>query len=221
MRAMTKPYLFVLLPLALCLTACNQAARQQAGDEAIEAQEVWAGNWHGVWSIEFENAPVDGPLVAEVWHAADGRLRIETLEAPTAALNGLTLVNTGQTVWFYDLRQNRAESGSAELERIPIASDGLAVMAWMLAEVPTAAVVSARADALESGPAKRLSLITQRGDRAELWVHNRSGLPAGLDLKSRQWGDVTLTSRSLEAPSSLADALFEFEPPADAEILFR
>ena len=218
---MTKRHLLFLLPLALSLTACSQIARQQAGAQAAEAQGAWAGNWHAIWSIEFENAPIDGPLVAEMWHAADGRLRIETLEAPTTALNGLTLVDTGAGVWFYDLRQNRAESGPADLERIPIASDSLLVMGWMLAQLPAAAITGTHSDSLESGPATRLSLITEGGDRAELWISTRTGLPAGLELQSRQWGKVFLTSRSLEAPRSLKPGLFEFQPPADAEILYR
>ena len=224
---MTKRHLLFLLPLTLSLTAsltatgCSQIAREQAGAQAAEARQAWAGNWHGVWSIEFENAPVDGPLVAEMWHAADGRLRIETLEAPTTALNGLTLVNTGDGVWFYDLRQNRAESGPADLERIPIASDSLLVMDWLLAQLPAAAILSARSEALESGPATRLSLNTEGSDQAELWINTKTGLPAGLELQSRQWGKVSLTSRSLEAPRSLNAGLFEFQPPADAEILYR
>jgi hypothetical protein len=197
---MTKRHLLFLLPLTLSLTAsltatgCSQIAREQAGAQAAEARQAWAGNWHGVWSIEFENAPVDGPLVAEMWHAAD---------------------------WFYDLRQNRAESGPADLERIPIASDSLLVMDWLLAQLPAAAILSARSEALESGPATRLSLNTEGSDQAELWINTKTGLPAGLELQSRQWGKVSLTSRSLEAPRSLNAGLFEFQPPADAEILYR
>jgi len=219
---MSKRYWFFLLPLVLSLTACGQIGHDQAYAHAAEAPEAWAGDWHGVWSIEFDSAPVDGPLVAEIWHAADGRLRIETLDAPTTALKGLTLVDTGGGgVWFYDLRQNRAELGPADLERIPIASDSLLVMDWMLDQVSTAAIKSAHWDSLESGRAARLSLVTEAGDEAEFWVHNKTGLPAGLELQSRRWGKVVLTSRSLEAPRSLTPGLFDFEPPADASILIR
>jgi outer membrane lipoprotein-sorting protein len=211
----------LLLLLLLLLPGCSQIAREEAAAQTVAAAKAWNGNWHAVWAIEFANAPVDGPLVAEIWHAADGRLRIETLEAPTTALSGLTLVDTGDIVWTYDLRQNRAEADSAGQGRIPIASDSLAVMEWMLAEMPTAAIVGARSESLESGPAARLSLITESGDRAELWVHNKTDLPAGLSLQSRRWGEVHMSSRSLEAPRSFDTGLFTFQPPADANIIYR
>jgi outer membrane lipoprotein-sorting protein len=197
-----------LITTLLVLAACGGAPLPDAGGQIAQAQRAWDGDWHAVWQIEWANAPVRGPLVAEVWHAADGRLRIETLEAPTAALNGLTLVDDGRQAWLHDLRSNLVERDTRERLRIPLASDMLAAMDWLLAQTDQATVIGVNHDELESGPATRLDLTTSAGDRATLWVHAKTGLPAGFALHSEPWGEVKCVTRSIDPPGQLDPALF-------------
>jgi len=175
------------------------------------AQQSWQADWHGVWQIEWAGAPAPGPLVAEVWHAADGRLRIETLEAASPALNGLTLVSDGSSSYLYELRSDQVQIDSAGQMRIPLASDALDAMAWLVARLNRATVRVVGHDVLESGPATRLEILLDSSEGAELWVHDETGLPARLELHSANWGEAVFTSRSLDAPVYLHPGLFQ--PP--------
>jgi outer membrane lipoprotein-sorting protein len=211
----------VLAMAVLLLAACNSSATSSAGGSLIEARRAWAGDWHAVWQIEWSGAPVQGPLVVEVWHRGAGGLRLETLEAPTVALAGLTLVDDGEQVWLYDLRPNRVEHGRRLALRIPLASDALDVWNWLLTDAEQTAIHWRRADKLESGPATQLALTTRSGDQATVWIDDQTGLPAGLDLSSHLWGQVTMVTRSISRAGPLSSALFAFNPPAGAEIVDR
>ena len=203
---------FTLAFILLLAVACAGPRPADGRALAAQSQQAWWGEWHGVWQIEWEGAPVRGPLVVEIWHAADGRLRIETLEAPTAALSGLTLVDDGTTVWLHDLRRNRVTSGAEGRARIPLASDALDVVDWLFGEMEKATVTIAGNGQLESGEATRLEVRLTTGDRASLWVHKATGLPARLELQSRVWGHVTLTARSLSRTPRLPPGLFAPPP---------
>ena len=178
------------------------------GARLEQAHTAWAGDWHAVWQVEWAGAPVNGPLVAEIWHAADGRLRIETLEAPVAALNGLTLVSVGRQAWLYNLRLNQAQSGTPEQVRIPLVEDMLEAMDWLQAQAAQATISAISLDELESGAATRLEMVTVAGNRVTVWLNEQTGLPAGFELHSGPWGEVKCLTRWLERPTRLADALF-------------
>jgi outer membrane lipoprotein-sorting protein len=205
--------------LAAVAAGCNAAPRPDGASLVTRAQQAWAGDWHAVWQIEWSGAPVRGPVVAEIWHAGHGRLRIETLEAPTAALSGLTLVDDGATSWLFDLRQNRAEAKPAGQTRIPLASDALDATAWLLNEAGRATTRSAGRDTLESGLADRVAVDWSNGDRATLWVHTQSGLPARVELHSAAWGEATFTTRSIDPSPGKPAELFAFQPPPGAEVV--
>ncbi len=205
--------------LAVAATACDVPSRPDGSSLMARAQQVWAGDWHAVWQIEWGGAPVRGPLVAEIWHAGNGRLRIETLEAPTAALSGLTLVSDGATTWLYDLRQSRAEAKPAGQARIPLASDALDATGWLLKEAGRATTRVAGREMLESGLADRLAVEWSNGDRATLWIHAASGLPARVELHSAVWGEATFTTRSIDPATSKPAELFTFQPPPGVEVV--
>jgi outer membrane lipoprotein-sorting protein len=205
--------------LAAVAAACDVPSQADGSSLITQAQQVWAGDWHAVWQIEWSGAPVRGPLVAEIWHAGHGRLRIETLEAPTAALSGLTLVGDGATSWLYDLRQNRAEAKPAGQARIPLASDALDATDWLLKEASRATTRVAGREMLESGLADRVAVEWSNGDRAMLWVHTQSGLPARVELHSAVWGEATFTTRSIDPSPSKPAELFTFQPPPGAEVV--
>ncbi len=207
----SKIITFILL--AAVTAGCNAAPRPDGSSLVTQAQRAWTGDWHAVWQIEWGGAPVRGPLVAEIWHAGNGRLRIETLEAPTAALSGLTLVSDGVTSWLYDLRQKRAEAKPAGQARIPLASDALDATAWLLKEASQATTHAAGREMLESGLADRVAVDWSNGDRATLWVHAESGLPARVELHSTVWGEATFTTRSVDPSPAKPAGLFTFQPP--------
>jgi outer membrane lipoprotein-sorting protein len=192
----------------LVLAACGRAPSANVGVRLEQAHTAWAENWHAVWQIEWDGAPMNGPLVAEIWHATDGKLRIETLEAPVAALNGLTLVTVGRQAWLYDLRLNQAQSGTPEQVRIPLVDDMLEAMDWLQAQAAHATISAMSIEELESGAATRLEMVTATGDRVIVWLNEQTGLPAGFYLHSGPWGEVKCTTRWLERPARLADALF-------------
>jgi outer membrane lipoprotein-sorting protein len=200
-----------LIASVMVLTAVASCAAFSLPDGkglAARTRQAWEGDWHAVWEIEWAGAPVRGSLIAEVWHTADDRLRIETLEAPTAALSGLTLVNDGATTWLYNLRQNQVETGPDELVRIPLASDALDAIDWLLLNTDNASTVNVSGHGtLESGPATRLDIILDAGDRATLWVHDETGLPARVELYSAVWGKATFTARSIDTSQDQQPAL--------------
>jgi outer membrane lipoprotein-sorting protein len=214
------PFILLAAVAAGC-TGCNATSRPDGSSLVTQAQQAWMGDWHAVWQIEWGGAPVRGPLVAEIWHAGNGRLRIETLEAPTAALSGLTLVSDGATSWLYDLRQNRAEAKPAGQTRIPLASDALDATNWLLKEASRATTRAAGREMLESGLADRVEVNWSGGDRATLWVHTQSGLPARVELHSAVWGEATFTARSVDPAPGKPAEVFTFQPPPGVEVVTR
>jgi outer membrane lipoprotein-sorting protein len=206
--------LLVYIVIAAPAAGCGVDSSLPDGDVSVaRARQAWRGNWHAVWQVEWDGAPVRGPLVVEMWHADDGRVRIETLEASTPALNSLILVDDGETSWLYDARHNdarrsRPEAESAEPARIPLFSDALDAIDWLFLKMDDATVVVSGRDTLESGAAIRLDVALRTGDRAVLWVHDETGLPSRVELHSATWGEVYLTARSISIPEHLYPGLF-------------
>jgi outer membrane lipoprotein-sorting protein len=214
LRAFGKVVIFGVLLIAI--SACAGSSTVPSGEDlGAQAQQAWSGSWHAVWQVEWEGAPVRGPLVAEVWHAPGGRLRVETLEAPTPALNGLTFVTDGATAWLHDLGQDQTQIGSEELTRIPLVSDALYAIDWLFLSLEGATIVVAGRDELESGQATKLDIITEDGDWVELWVHEKTGFPARVEMKSTEWGKASFVTRSITALEQLHPDLFRLSP-ADA-----
>jgi outer membrane lipoprotein-sorting protein len=207
MRAFTRILACVVALVAA--VGCGADPSLPDGDKLVaRAQEAREGDWHAVWQIEWDGAPVRGPLVAEVWHAHDGRVRIETLEAPSPALNSLVLVDDGETSWLYDVRRNRLESGSDEPARIPLASDALDAVDWLFVNIEGATVAVSGRDRLESGTAIRLYIVLPTGDRAVLWVDEKTSLPSRVELESATWGEVSSVARSVGTREGLHPGLF-------------
>jgi outer membrane lipoprotein-sorting protein len=205
--------LFVCTMILLAAARCGEyLPTHDAKASVARAQQAWRGDWHAIWQVEWDNAPVRGPLVAEMWHADDGRMRIETLEAPTPALNGLILVDDGQTRWLYDAyrdaRYNRLEAEAAELATIPLSSDAVDALDWLLLNADDATVVVSGRDNLESGSATRLDIVLPSGDRALLWIHDETGLPSRVKLHSAIWGQACFAARSISIPGHLHPGLF-------------
>lgn len=207
MRVFTRLPVYIVILVAAA--GCGVNLSLPDGDESVaRAQHAWRGDWHAVWQIEWDGAPVRGPLVAEMWHAADGRMRIETLEAPSPALDGLILVDDGETSWLYDVRHNRLEAESDEPARIPLASDALDAIDWLFLKMEDATVAVSGRDTLESGAAVRLDIVLPTGDRAAIWVHDETGLPSRVELHSATWGEASFATRSISIPEHLHPGLF-------------
>ncbi|MCS7260753.1 MAG: hypothetical protein NZ765_08245 [Anaerolineae bacterium] len=211
MRATTTRVYWLPLFFALLTTACTRIPSIDAAVELERARHAWAGNWHAVWQIEWHYAPLRGPVVAEIWHAADGRLRVETLEAPVATLNGLIRADDGSHVWLYDMRQRQISSGTRAQLRIPLVDDLLDAMEWTLLHPFQAMVVAVNSWEIESGEAIALELTGTTGERLTLWVNRETGLPAGLILHSSPWGQARCVTRTLERRTYLDAALFTRE----------
>jgi hypothetical protein len=208
MRAEHGRVCALLFLLALLTTACADTASIDAAGELERARRAWAGNWHAVWQIEWHNAPLHGPVVAEMWHSADGRLRVETLEAPVATLNGLMRTDDGTQAWLYDTRQRQTSYGTRVQLRIPLVDDLLDAMGWTLMQDFQATVIAANDWTIESGAAVALELIADTGERVTLWVNRETGLPAGLMLHSSPWGQARCVTRTLDRRTYMDDALF-------------
>jgi outer membrane lipoprotein-sorting protein len=188
---------------------CGANSSLPGGDESVaRARRAWRGDWHAVWQVEWDGAPVRGPLVAEVWHTGDGRIRIETLEAPSPALSGLILVDDGRTSWLYDVRHDDLEAESDNPVRIPLASDALDAIDWLFFSMEDGAVAVSSRDSLESGTAIRLNIVLPTGERAVLWVHDETGLPSRVELHSATWGEASFVTRSISIPEQPHPGLF-------------
>ncbi len=204
----------LLLPLFVLLAAACTGVTPiniNAAKELERARHAWTGNWHAVWQIEWNGAPIHGPVVAEIWHAADGRLRVETLEAPVATLNGLMRADDGAHVWLYDTRQRQTTYGTREQLRIPLVDDLLDAMEWALAQPFQATIIAINSWEIESGEAAALELTADTGERVTLWVDRETGLPAGLLLHSSPWGQARCVTRMLDRRAHMDDALFTHE----------
>jgi hypothetical protein len=213
MRALIK---FLVCSLMLMPAAgCGPGSLPDGHSLVSSSFQAWRADWHGVWQIEWAGAPVQGPLVAEVWHAADGRLRVETLEAPVPALNNLVLVQDDTASWLYDGRQNQVQGGPGHQPlRIPLISDALDATTWLLESIDAAAEVAVTgSDQLESGSATRLKITLSSGDRALLWVDTETGVPARLKLNSAIWGEAVFTARSLSRLERPHPGLFAAPEP--------
>lgn len=207
MRAFTRSLVYVVSLVAA--VGCGVNPSLPDGDELVaRAHRAWKGDWHAVWQVEWDGAPVRGPLVAEVWHADDGRIRIETLEAPSPALNGLILVDDGETSWLFDVRHNRLEAESDEPAKIPLASDALDAIDWLFLNMEDATVAVSGRDSLESGAAIRLNIVLTTGDQAVLWIHEKTGLPSRVELESATWGEASFVTRSISIPENPHPGLF-------------
>lgn len=196
-------FLFMLLT-----TACTGTISPDAVGTLERARHAWADNWHAVWQIEWDNAPLRGPVVVEIWHATDGRLRVETLEAPVATLNGLMRGDDGTRAWLYDTRQRQTTYGTRAQLRIPLVDDLLDAMEWTLTQPFHATFIGVNSWEIESGEAIALELTTETGERVTLWVNRETGLPAGLVLHLSPWGQARCVTRTLDRRAYLDDALF-------------
>jgi hypothetical protein len=193
LRVLTRLGIWVTV-LAAVAGCGNGSSLPDESDLVNSARQAWRDDWHAVWQVEWEGAPIRGPLVAEVWHLADGRLRIETLEAPTPALD--------------------VEAGTAGQVRIPLVVEALEAIDWLFSriEATTAFRVSGH-DMLESGRAFRLDMSWASGDRAVLWVHEETGLPSRVELHSATWGEAIFGTRSISRLESPHPALFVLPQP--------
>lgn len=207
MRLFTWLSLHIVLLVAA--TSCRTDSLSLNGDELMaRARQAWMGDWHAVWQVGWQGAPVRGPLVAEIWHAGDGRVRIETLEASSPGLSGLIFVDDGQTRWLYDVRHDRWQTESEGPVSVPLASDALDAIDWLFLNMDDAAVNVSGRDVLESGTSIRLDVVLPPGDRVALWVHDETGLPTRVELRSPTWGEVSLVARSVSVPDRLHPDLF-------------
>jgi len=202
-------WLSVSIVFLVAVAGCGTGSPPLSGDELMaRARQAWKGDWHAVWQVGWQGAPVRGPLVAEIWHAGDGRLRIETLEASSPGLSGLIFVDDGQTRWLHDVRHDRWQTEADGPVGVPLASDALDAIAWLFLHVDDAAVDVSGRDVLESGPSIRLDIVLPPGDRVTLWVHDETGLPTRVELRSSTWGEASLVARSVSVPDRLHPDLF-------------
>lgn len=198
--------------ILVTVMGCGSSSSTPDGEDLLRrAQQTWSGDWHAVWEVKWDGAPVREPLIAEVWHAADGRLRIETLEVPSPALSGLTLVENGTTSWLYDLRHDQITTGSHKQMKIPLTSDALDAIDWLLANLDEPTLSVSGRKILESGPATRMDAGLSNGDRVALWIHDETGLPSRVELHSAVWGEAAFIARSVSVPDSLHPDLFAFQ----------
>ena len=200
----------VCLVCLIVAAGCGHSSLPAGADLVARSRQAWHGDWHGVWQVEWSGAPVRGPLVAEVWHTADGRLRVETLEAPVPALSGLVLVQNGKANSLYSTRDSQVEAGQpGKPLRIPLISDALDTVDWLFDRLEGATLVVAGRERLESGPATRLKITLSNGDQAALWINDETGLPARLQIRSATQGEATFTARALSRLEGPHPGLFD------------
>lgn len=185
-------------------TACaapapvNPAVAQQA---AIAA---WQANRHNVWELEWQAAPVNGPIVVESWQAGN-RYRHEILEASAPALLGQTLVFDGQTAWQYNRLFPPDSFEPAPRPGLSPVTEAFALVERLIhTPAQSASQTSAQ---VNHRPAQQINLTYANGDTLTLWQELETGLPLKVEFVTNgQPG--RLTARLAEPLATPPNALF-------------
>ena len=104
MRLFTR--LSVHIVILVTIVGCGTASVVRNGDDVVaRGQQAWMGDWHAVWQVEWQGSPIRGPLVAEIWHAVDGRMRIakrrsgKYVTSPIVFVQGLLWGKGRRMIW--------------------------------------------------------------------------------------------------------------------------
>ena len=155
--------------------------------QAIVAN-AWQSDQHIVWELDWPAAPAGGPLTVETWRMNEDyrgdeyrgdtyrgdRYRYEILESAAPALVGETLVFNGQKAWQYN-RFSTEGPVAPELPWLSPVSDAFAMIDTLIASSPQTA--TQEFVQIIHGPAQKITLTFDNGDRLILWRDEETQLP--------------------------------------------
>jgi outer membrane lipoprotein-sorting protein len=232
------------LMMLLLLVACNSGQAQQqtpASTSGASAQHLLqqseqqltaARTLHAVVTIQIDGETYQGALTSEIWKAAPARSRSLILRSTLSDFPvGELTVSNGEKLWIYNPTRHivytgniNSQDGSAlfgsssnpvnqlTLNLIdPIFSQSQATLASQTTTVDghSATVVHVTSQqSAASGP-------DYSGD---VYLNRSNDLPIKLILNLQGFAQVTLQLPTLELNRSLADSLFSFTPPANAQV---
>jgi outer membrane lipoprotein-sorting protein len=198
----------VLSGAILLLASCAAAVSTEPGPAQNIVRQAWLADQHTVWDIDWPNAPVGGPVTAEIWQAGPRR-RIEILEAPAPALIGQTLVTDG--VSFRQFNRLAVEPSP------PITTTQLAPVTPLINLINRLLAQPAQSASTQVGlindvPVRQYSLIFADTQQLSLWLNEQTGLPLQLALvDGRQQAKIRV--RSVEPFPDPPPELFAIDRP--------
>jgi hypothetical protein len=190
--------------ILLGMTACTTEQPIQPDQARTIIADAWQADQHIVWELDWPAAPVGGPLTVETWRSGD-RHRFEILEAVAPALIGETLVFNGQTAWQYN-RFAAKPPATLTLPRLSPVSDAFAVIDQLL--VTPSQTATQEFDQTIHGPAQKITLTFNNGDRLLLWRDEKTQLPVQI-IFSVGGKEARLEARDFEPLLDSPAGLFE------------
>jgi hypothetical protein len=203
-KMMRLKQILVLLLLGMCgLQGCFAPHFVEPLQAQQNLRVAWQANQHAVWQLAWEQLPVGGPVVVEVWQVGR-QYRWEILEAPTIQLVGATVIFNGHETWRYNrFEATPTQFGTTSPTLMPITAVFARVTAYLI-QPPIAATRQANWLGNES---ETITLVF--ADETQLTMELATGLPKCIKLvqgneviilKARQMELLAQPMKGLFAP---------------------
>ena len=230
MRTKKWMALSLLLALAVVLAGCG---RQITAEEIIAKMQETVDSTqdaHALVIAEVNAQGIELSVKAELWEQMPDKLRAEVLEASQPSLVGTTLVHDGANGWFYEPARNLVTVGAVEELDTPLPQEVLAGLQVIIQEVLNAAdvelvgeetIAGREAYKLEASPKEDSTVQLFPGNgTATVWVDKEQWIVLKATYVAGAFGQGTLEVQSFELNPGLPAALFAFEAPEDATVVY-
>lgn len=202
---------------------------------------------HAVIEIDINTVDKDESATLEVWgrrgEDSPGAFRVVVLTSSNEKAADAVIVSDGETVWAYSPTEGKVFVGTAEEAKKMMAEkraemDQFDKGNFEHPENPTEAVetlkeyfdlalsqteevgnASARLVILNPIPEKMPAEYTAVGGLINLWIDENRSVPLAVEFTDSSFGEGKINVKELEINAGVDEALFTFEPPADAEIV--
>lgn len=238
----------ILMPALVAGVFLLQPSAEDILVESLETIKT-VTDVHAIVTFEADTIDKDSSGTLEVWvrrgEDGPGAFRIEVLESSDPKGIGAVIVSDGETLWAYFPAENKVlvgtfEEAHAMMEESNFMYGELAAdhdefehpedaneAVERLLEYVTASISGSESVAGETAHLLELEPIPERmpsefaaiGGSINLWIGQESSLPLAAAYTGGTMGEVSIRVQEYELIAGLADKLFQFEIPADAEII--
>jgi outer membrane lipoprotein-sorting protein len=202
---------------------------------------------HAVVEISIDTVDKDESATIEVWgrrsEDGPGAFRVNVLEASNEKAANAVVVSDGETLWAYSPAETKVFIGTAEEAKKMMADkqpymdkfdkgdfehpdnpdEAVAKLQEYfeisLSNTELVADSAARLLVLNPIPEKMPAEYVAVGGLINLWIDESRSVPLVVEFTGSSFGEGKITVKYLEINSGVDEALFSFEPPADAEVV--
>lgn len=237
----------VVALLSLILTACQteQVTAQEIMDRMKAARDKLQ-TVHVIADISLTSPEQSGTFTVEGWAKktgqtnADGepiaKTRLEVKQASEADLVGTIAVNDGETFYLYNPQENKVVTGKlSDFKGEGATGEDRAAQMLQLQEM-LQRIIDGSDVAIEN-PSEQVAgkttwrvKLTPKQETQEslglgnlvvttLWIDQASDVPVKAQIDASDLGNATAQATTLELDTPIADEVFVFTPPADAEVI--